>query len=99
MNRKQRNFIAYSACGVALTILFAVTKFDSTSANTNALPNRNVPNLAGTWQINRKKSDDPQDKLSEAKRGAHGGGLRGRQSSGSAEGLPVGDGNSRGVPH
>jgi hypothetical protein len=79
MNRNQRNFIARSASRAALAILFGVTTFDSTHANTNTSLNKNVPNLAGTWQINRKKSDDAQDKLRGTMRGDHGSGLPGRR--------------------
>jgi len=97
MNRNQRNFIALSSCGVTLAILFGATTFYSTHAKTNTSLNKNVPNLAGTWQINRKKSDDPQDKLRGTMSGDHSGGLYGR-SSGAGGGVPAGHGVPEGAP-
>src|SRR5690348_13697762 len=41
---------------------------------TPAAPSDAHPNLAGTWQLNRKQSDDPREKMREARDGRRGGG-------------------------
>jgi hypothetical protein len=97
MNGKQRDFIARSTCGIAFAVLFSVTAFDA-QANTNTSLNKNVPNLAGTWQINRKKSDDLRDKLRGTMRGDHVGRRIGSRSSDTAGGLPAGNGIPEGAP-
>src|SRR5689334_20681893 len=45
---------------------------------TPAAPSDAHPNLAGTWQLNRKQSDDPREKMREARneQGNEGGGGR-----------------------
>jgi uncharacterized protein YktA (UPF0223 family) len=98
MRINSNDFIAYWACALVLAIVFGVTTFDTTHANTNTSLNKNVPKLAGTWQINRKKSDDPQDKLRGTMRGDDGGGLRGRRSSGAVSELPAGNAIPGGAP-
>jgi hypothetical protein len=80
-------FSIRSVCGVALATLISTTPFGMTHATANKSPNKNVPNFAGTWQINRKKSDDLQDKLRQVMSTRRSGG----QSSG-AHGSPAGEG-------
>jgi hypothetical protein len=77
MKINPNNFIASSAYTVVLTLLFGASPFAYTRAVSNTSANETVPNLAGTWQINRDKSDDPQNKLREARSRSHGGGLLG----------------------
>jgi hypothetical protein len=97
MNGQQRNFIARSTCGIALAVLLSATAFDA-RANTNTSLNKNVPNLAGTWQINRRKSDDPRDKLRGTTRGDHAGRRSGSRSSDIPGGLPARNGIPEGAP-
>jgi hypothetical protein len=97
MRLNAKNFISLSLCGVTAAILIGTTLCATTYATTKSSYNKKVPNLAGTWQINRTKSDDPQDKLRKAMSG-RGEGLHGGRSSG-ASGLPVGAGSPEGPPH
>jgi hypothetical protein len=99
MRIKANRLIARSAYGVALALLFAATPFDITRASIDSSYLKKVPNLAGTWQINRGKSDDPQKKIREAMGGGHGGGLRAGRSSGGGGGLPGDDGFPGAPPH
>src|SRR4029450_4902031 len=66
----------------------STTPFGMTHATTNKSANKNVPNFAGTWQINRKKSDDPQDKLRQVMSRGRSGGLSSGADGSPAGGLP-----------
>jgi hypothetical protein len=96
MRINANNFIARSLCGVALAMLISTTPPEISRATTRSY-NKNVRNLAGTWKINRKKSDDPENKLRKATSRGHGGGLRDGRSS-DAGGLPEGGGFPRRPP-
>src|SRR5262244_2576816 len=96
MRTSQDNFIKSMACGVALA-LSSAAPFHFTRANINTSYNNSLRNLAGTWRINREKSEDPHNKISEAIAKGHADGLRGGSSS--AVGLPDGGGVPGRQPH
>ena len=84
--------------GVALALLFGATPY-ALSHPSIASSYLKAPNLEGMWEINREKSDDPQNKMREAISRRLGGGLRdGRSSGGGGGGLPNGDGFPGGPP-
>ena len=72
----------------------------ATQTQTSAASSDTHPNLAGTWQLNKKQSDDPREKMQEARNeqgnGGGGGGFggggggrgmgRGRQGQGQGQG-------------
>jgi len=89
--KKLSKLITRPAYGVALVLLFAVTPFAGSRANIDSSSRKKIPTLEGLWEINRKKSDDPENKMREAIGRRHGGGLRDGRSSGGG-GLPDGDG-------
>jgi hypothetical protein len=88
MRINPNSFIACSACAVVLALLFGATPFAIALAIINPSNNKTVPNLAGTWQINPDKSDDPQRKLREAISRSHA--ASGRSSHAAGDRFPGG---------
>ena len=67
------------------------------SVNTAAAAADQPPNLAGTWKLNKDKSDNPREKMQEAMgnsggmQGGGGGGYGQRRAGGGSEGGPRGN--------
>src|SRR5262245_17921857 len=90
--KKLSKVITRSTYGAALVVLFGVNPFAGLYASIDSSSRKTVPTFEGLWEINRRKSDDPQSKMREAMGRRHGGGLRDGRSSGGGGGLPSGDG-------